>query len=114
RAWWPLIALLGGPMLIAIFSVEWTPLLAAAVLFPWLGAVWVAKPTAGAVLFAAYPDRRAVFGGLVLIALAFAASPHWVAGWREALAGAPHRPEVLRLGGILLLLGLLRWRLPEG
>lgn len=114
RTWWPLIALLGAPMLIAMFSVQWTPLLTAAVLFPWLGAVWAAKPTSGAALFAAYPNRRAVLGGLVLVALAFAASPHWVAGWRQALQGAPQLPAILRLGGVVLLLGLLRWRLPEG
>ena len=113
-AWWPLIALLGGPMLIAVFSVQWTPLLTAAVLFPWLGAVWAAKPTTGAALFAAYPDRRAVVGGVVLVALAFAASPHWVTSWREALQGAPQHPAILRVGGMILLLGLLRWRLPEG
>jgi hypothetical protein len=114
RAWWPLIGLLGGPMLIAVFSVQWTPLLTAGVLLPWLGAVWVAKPTTGAALFAAYPSRRAVLGGLVLTGLAFAAWPHWIDGWRHALVGAEQRPAALRLGGALLLLGFLRWRLPEG
>jgi hypothetical protein len=114
RAWWPLITLLGGPMLIAVSSVQWTPLLAAAVFYPWLGAVWAAKPTTGAALFAAYPSRRALVGGLVFVGVAFAVWPHWVEGWRHALAGAEQRPAVLRLGGILLLLGLLRWRLPEG
>jgi hypothetical protein len=114
RSWWPLIGLLGAPVLIAMFSVQWTPLLTAAVLFPWLGAVWAAKPTSGAVLFAAYPDPRAVIGGLVLVGVGFVVSPHWVAGWRQALQGAPQLPAILRLGGILLLLGLLRWRLPEG
>jgi hypothetical protein len=114
RAWWPLITLLGSPMLIAMFSVQWTPLLTAGVLFPWLSPVWAAKPTSGAALFAAYPRHVAVVGGIVLVALAFAASPHWVTGWREALSGAPQHPAILRLGGVLLLLALLRWRLPEG
>jgi hypothetical protein len=114
RAWWPLIALLGGPMLIAVSSVQWTPLLAAAALYPWLGAVWAAKPSTGAALFAAYPSRRALIGGLVFVGVAFVVWPHWLEGWRQALAGAEQRPAVLRLGGILLLLGLLRWRLPEG
>ncbi len=114
HAWWPLIVLLGGPMLIALVSVQWTPLLTAAALFPWLSAVWVAKPTTGASLFAAYPNRRAVIGGLLLVALAFLVWPSWLAGWRDALHGAPHRAAILRPGGVLLLLGLLRWRLPEG
>jgi hypothetical protein len=114
RAWWPLIGLLGGPMLIAVFSVQWTPLLTAAVLLPWLGATWVAKPTTGAALLAAYPDRRAVVGGVALVALAFAASPRWIEGWRTALQGAPQLPGIFRLGGVVLLLALCRWRLPEG
>ena len=114
RAWWPLIVLLGGPMLIALVSVQWTPLLTAAALFPALRGVWVAKPTTGAPLFAAYPDRRAVLGGLALLALAFAVWPHWLGGWREALNDAPQRAAIFRPGGALLLLGLLRWRLPEG
>lgn len=114
RAWWPLIVLLGGPMLIALFSVQWTPLLTAAALFPWLSGVWVAKPTTGATLFVAYPNRGAVVGGLALAALAFALWPSWLGGWRGAVHGAPHRAGILHLGGVLLLLGLLRWRLPEG
>jgi hypothetical protein len=114
RAWWPLIVLLGGPMLIALFSVQWTPLLTAAALFPWLSGVWVVKPTTGATLFAAYPNRWALIGGLMLVALAFVLWPSWPEGWREALGGAPHRAAILRPGGALLLLGLLRWRLPEG
>jgi hypothetical protein len=114
RAWWPLIGLLGGPLLIAVFSVQWTPLLTAAVLFPWLAAAWATKPTTGVALFAGYPDRRAVIGGVALVVLAFVASPHWIEGWSKALQGAPQRPAILRLGGVVLLLALLRWRLPEG
>ena len=114
RGWWPLIMLLGGPMMIALFSVQWTPLLTAAALFPWLSAVWVVKPTTGATLFAAYPNRWAAIGGVLLVALAFVAWPSWLGGWRDALHGAPHRAAILRPGGALLLLGLLRWRLPEG
>ena len=114
RAWWPLILLLGGPMLIALFSVQWTPLLTAGALFPWLSTIWVAKPTTAAPLFAAYPTRAAIVGGLVLVGLAFVAWPNWLGEWREAVHDAPHRAAILHLGGALLLLGLLRWRLPEG
>ena len=35
--------------------------------------------------------------------------------WRDALASAPrYRGPALRLTGVVLLLGLLRWRKPEG
>jgi len=114
RAWWPLIMLAGGQMFFAIQSVQWTPLFAAAVLLPPLQVLWAVKPTTGLTLFAAYPNWRTVVGGLVLLILAFLAWPHWLDGWLAAARIAPHRPAILRPGGVLLVLALLRWRLPEG
>jgi hypothetical protein len=114
RAWWPLVMLAGGQMFFAIQSVQWTPLFAAAVLLPPLQVLWAVKPTTGLTLFAAYPNWRTVLGGLVLLILAFLAWPHWLDGWLAAARIAPHRPAILRPGGVLLLLALLRWRLPEG
>ncbi len=113
-AWWPLLMLLGGPMLVALNSVQWTPLMTAAVLAGPLGAVLAAKPTTALPLLAAYPRRPALLGIAALTALAFAVRPDWVAGWLAALGGAPHQPAILRPGGALLLLALLRWRQPEG
>jgi hypothetical protein len=114
NAWWPMLMLLGGPMLVALHSVQWTPLLTAAVLLGPIGAVLAAKPTTALPLLAAYPSRSVVAGIAGLTLLAFATRPDWLSGWAEALAGAPHRPAILRPGGALLLLALLRWRLPEG
>jgi hypothetical protein len=113
RAWWPLWMLAGGQMLAAVGSVQWSPLFTAAVLIPALRVLWLAKPTTGAVVFAGWPDRRAVIGGLALYALAFAIWPTWTDGWLAAAQTAPHRPAIVRPGGVLLLLALLRWRLPE-
>jgi len=114
RAWWPLIMLAGGQMFFAIQSVQWTPLFAAAVLLPGLRVLWAIKPTTGLTLFAAYPNWLTVVGGILLLALAFLLWPHWPDGWLAAIRTAPHRPAILRPGGVLLLLALLRWRLPEG
>jgi len=114
RAWWPLIALAGGQVFVSVQSVQWTPLLAAGVLLAPLQVLWAVKPTSGLSLFAGYPNRRTVVGGLVLLSLAFLAWPHWLDGWLVAAHRAPHRAAVLRPGGVLLLLALLRWRLPEG
>ncbi len=113
RAWWPLWMLAGGQMFSAVGAVQWTPLFAAGVLLPAVRWLWAAKPTTGAVLFAAYPDRRVILGGVLLFALAFAVWPSWTEGWLAAARTAPHRPGMLRLGGVLLLLALLRWRRPE-
>jgi hypothetical protein len=114
RAWWPLLAMAGGQFLFALQSVQWTPLFAAAVLIVPLRVLWAVKPTTGLPLFAAYPNRWAIGGVIVLFAAGFLAWPGWVDGWLAAVRTAPHRPAVLRPGGALLLLALLRWRLPEG
>jgi hypothetical protein len=113
RAWWPLIALAGGQTFFALHSVQWTPLFAAAVLIPGLRVLWSIKPTTGGPLIVAYPDWRVVLGALVLFGLAFAVFPGWLEPWLTAARAAPHIPAVLRPGGIVLLLALLRWRLPE-
>lgn len=114
RAWWPLIALASGQVFVAVQSVQWTPLLAAGLLIAPLQVLWSIKPTTGLALFAAEPNRSTVLGGLVLLALAFLVRPHWLDGFLAAAHRAPHLPAVLRPGGALLLLGLLRWRSPEG
>jgi hypothetical protein len=113
RAWWPLWMLAGGQMLLAVEAEQWTPLFAAGIVLPAARWIWGAKPTTGAVLFAAYPDRRTVIGGLMLLAAAFLIFPGWMHDWLGAAGRAPHRPGVLHLGGVLLLLALLRWRRPE-
>ena len=114
RAWWPLIALASGQVFVAVQSVQWTPLLAAGLLIAPLQVLWSIKPTTGLALFAAEPNRSAVLGGVVLLVLAFLVWPHWLDGFLAAAHRAPHLPAVLRPGGVLLLLGLLRWRSPEG
>jgi hypothetical protein len=114
KAWWPLWMLAGGQMFAAVGSVQWTPLFAAGLLLPALRWLWSAKPTTAAVLFAAIPDRRVIFGGILTLAAAFLIWPGWIHGWLAAAATAPHRPAILRPAGFLLLLGLLRWRRAEG
>ncbi|HET8624045.1 MAG TPA: hypothetical protein VFM14_10820 [Gemmatimonadales bacterium] len=113
RAWWPLWMLAGGQMFAAVGSVQWTPLFAAGILLPAIRFLWAAKPTTGAVLFAAYPNRRTIVGAVVLYAAAFLVWPSWTDGWLEAARTAPHRPGILRFGGALLLFALVRWRRPE-
>jgi dolichyl-phosphate beta-glucosyltransferase len=114
RAWWPLIGLAGGQTFFALQSVQWTPLLAASMLLPVLRFLWCAKPTSATPLFTAQPDWRPIVGGVVLVALSFVIWPGWFDSWLAAARAAPHRPAVLRGGGVLLLLALWRWRLPEG
>jgi hypothetical protein len=113
RALWPLIVLVSGQFFYALQSVQWTPLFTAGVLLPVLRLLWLVKPTTGLALFAGYPQRYTIAGGAVLFGLAFLVWPEWLAGWLTAVGRAPHGPSALKPGGFLLLLALLRWRLPE-
>jgi hypothetical protein len=107
-------ALLSASFLNAVIQGQWSPLLTAAAVLPGLSWIWVAKPSVGAALFAAFPHRRAFAGAAVLVLLSFLAFPDWPMRWLEALRDTNHVAPVVRPGGIVLLLALLRWRLPEG
>jgi SAM-dependent methyltransferase len=115
RTWWGLLALASPFALHAFFSVQWSPVLVASATLPWLAFLWIAKPSVGAALFAAYPSRRVFIAGIVVVLAAFVMFPSWVAEWRAALGTRHHLiPLFLRPGGWLLLLAWLRWRTPEG
>ena len=121
RGWWALIALLGWPTLNAIELGQWSPLLTAAALSPALWWTALAKPSVGAAIvggFALNASRRdftrnTAIAAAVLI-VCFLLWPSWVPDWLDTLKGHRHfTPLVLRPGGALILLALLRFRLPE-
>jgi hypothetical protein len=98
----------------ALLTVQWSPLLTAAAGLPALGLLWAAKPTIGAALFVGWPSRTAFIGAAVLTALSFVLIPGWVRPFLANSLELPHTtPLVMRPGGALLLLSLLRWRRPE-
>jgi hypothetical protein len=109
-----LIGLLSASYLDALVLGQFSPLFTAAALIPALGFLWAAKPTLGAALFAAFPSRRAAVGIVVITVLSLAVIPGWPWLWVEAIRHQIHTPPIFRPGGALLLLGLLRWRRPEG
>jgi len=114
RGWWGLLGLCSAFYIHALLSVQWSPLLSAAVAVPALGFVWAAKPTIGAALFAGWPSRPAIIGAIAITAVSFALIPGWVRPFLTASLAMPHTsPLVLRPGGFLLLLSFLRWRRPE-
>ena len=108
-------ALLSASFLNALVQGQWSPLLTAAAVVPALGWIWAAKPSIGAALFVAFPNRRALVGCLLLTGLALAVYPGWPFRWREALGQTGlYLAPVFRPGGVVLLLALLRWREREG
>jgi hypothetical protein len=114
RKWWGLYFVLSGATLASWVPVAWSPLLVTAAVVPWLGWLLVAKPTMGFALWAARPTWIGAIGGAALVLATVALQPHWIQEWLRSVTGNPHRPLLLRPGGFLLLLGLLRWRRADG
>jgi hypothetical protein len=111
---WRRWIVLSVPALENVLLGQWSPWLTAAVGLPWLGAIWAAKPSIGLALFAGWPSRRALYGGLIVLGLSLALRPTWPADWIAALRSTPqYLAPVMRPGGFLLLLAFLRWRRPE-
>jgi hypothetical protein len=111
---WTLYFVLSGAMLWSWVDVQWPPLLIAAALTPAFSWILAVKPTVGFALWAAYPNRMAIIGGLLFVGLSFLVWPGWIPEWLDSVSRTPHAPHLYRPGGFLLLLGLLRWRRPEG
>jgi hypothetical protein len=118
RPWlWP--TFLGTPFLLVGRNAQWSALVTAAMILPWLGPlVAVAKPNLGVAMLAGARTRRALkillIGSAVLLALSLVIQPDWPWRWREALQASQHfHPLILRPGGFVMLLALLRWWDPD-
>lgn len=115
---WQRIPMFGSAAFIfAAGSAQWSPLFTAALGIPALASTFAAKPTIGLALGAAGPprvQRYALIGGVILVVASIALLPGWPADWLALLRRAPHIvPPVGRLGGVFILLALLRWKRPE-
>ena len=108
-----LLMFLSMPYIWAANSGQFSPILTAACLLPWLGFITPVKPQIGIVALAYKPSRIAIYGAIAFIALSLLINPAWPREWLDVL---PHRvPGVYRspitvLGGPLLLLAVLRWK----
>ena len=108
-----LLAFFSMPYIWAANSGQFSPLLTAAALLPWLGFITPVKPQIGVASLSYRPSRIAIVGALAFLALSLMVNPSWP---REWLATVPHRvPGIYRspvtvLGGPLLLLAVMRWK----
>lgn len=82
RAWWRLAALLSVPYLMALYSVQWSPLLTAALLTPALLPLAVVKPQLGLALVAAgrWTWRTAAAAAGIVVA-SLVVRPGWPLEW---------------------------------
>jgi hypothetical protein len=106
---------LSASFLLSLSLGQWSPLLVAAALLPWLSPVIVAKPNLAVGVWAARPLVWTALGALALIVVSLVILPAWP---REWLANLSSREEkfipALRPGGIALALAALALRRPEG
>jgi hypothetical protein len=115
--YWRLFTLASPPMVCALLAVNFPPLLAAAALLAPIGWLAVLKPNLGVIAFAYRPQWRTVWLGGALLLSSFLWIPDWPRGWlyqMQAQHVSVHRPALFYAPGAVALLGLLRWRTPEG
>ena len=113
---WPMFVSI--PFMVNVELVQWSNLLAAAMLLPLLGGIAAAKPNIGLAMVAHTCRARALWamaiGAGLLVIASFAVFPGWLGFWMQNASSAPHiSPLLLRPGGPLLLTALARWRRPE-
>jgi hypothetical protein len=116
RGPYALLAVASGAYLFALRNGQMTPLIVAAALIPALSFLLVIKPNTGLALWIWRPQRVAVFGGVLMLAVSLVLLPAWPLEWWQAIQVRNEHlvPPLFRPFGFLLLLSLLRWRTPEG
>jgi hypothetical protein len=116
RGTYALPVVLSGAYLLAMWHGQTTPLMVAAALMPALGFLLAVKPNTSASLIIARPSLIAILGVCAFFLLSFIVMPSWPKAWWGSLNQdyTQWAPPVLRPFGLVLLLGALRWRLPEG
>jgi hypothetical protein len=113
---WRTLVLFSPAFVLAYYNVQWSPLIMAGAILPRLGWVVVAKPNIGIEAFAYRPRWSAIVAGAAFLLLSIMLDPAWPRGWLGHLGAqeAPHLPPAAWPLGVVGLVGLARWRTPEG
>jgi len=115
---WRVHVFMSPPFVVAALLGQFSPLLTTAAFVPALGFLATLKPNLGLPIFLYRPSWKAVIGSVLFLGVSIALFPAWPFGWldsirHDARVGA-HAVPMLQLGGVLLALAVLRWRLPAG
>jgi hypothetical protein len=105
---------LSAPFFVGAYVAQWSPLITAAAILPWLLPLAFAKPNMGLAIGVAYPNVRAFIATAVIFALSLIVMPSWPKLWLHNLSGTHHPSPILILPGILLLAAAIAWRRPAG
>jgi hypothetical protein len=116
EGWKHVAIFLSAPYWVALSVAQWSPLIVAATLLPWMQWLLVCKPNIGVAGFLYRPTRIGIIGGAIFLAVSIAVLPSWPLDWLEitrSLEGHPPPVFILPFGP-LLLLALVHWRRPNG
>jgi hypothetical protein len=108
-----------APTLIALGRGQASPLLLATAFIPALSWLGTMKPNVALSILPVSKNVRlsviaGAIGTIVLLAMSFYVEPSWIAQWRDAVSRKDDStPLIVRFGGFLILLVLLRWRRRE-
>jgi hypothetical protein len=106
----PLILLLCYPFWSAIVSAQWSPMMLAAALLPWLTPITIAKPNLGFVAVLRTRSRIGLGIAAALVLLTLIHDPTWPVTWLRQARGYQGRIPLLTWLGPVLLLALFRRR----
>ena len=115
---WRVHVFMGGPFVTAALLVQFAPLVMTAAFLPALGFLATIKPNLGLPILAFRPSWKAFIGCVVFLLVSVAVFPRWPLGWLDSVqhdksVGA-HAIPLLQMGGFVLALAVLRWRLRAG
>lgn len=114
---WQLLMFLTPAYWSSVVSVQWSPLLTAAILLPPLLPLAVVKPQLGVVLAAAGRwSRGTLLAALAFVAVSLLLRPSWPLEWLRHgnLRTFNGFSPIMVLPGIVLVAGVLAWRMREG
>jgi hypothetical protein len=102
----------------AAHLAQWSILFTAALFIPWLSLVFPAKPQLGIAILGGTSSRRTIMvaatSTVLLLCVSLLLVPAWPMEWLGLVRNADQLVSpLLRPGGIILLVVLLRWRRPE-
>jgi hypothetical protein len=101
-----LLVFLAFPYWMAMITVQWSPLVMAGALLPWLFPAVLAKPQIGIPIALTYWNWTGIVGCLVLTAASLLVMPNWPLRWVSQISGFQNYIPMLVLPGPALLLAL--------
>jgi hypothetical protein len=112
---WRVHVFMGAPYVTAALLVQFSPLLMTAAFLPSLGFLATIKPNVGLPILLFRPSWKAAIGCAAFLLVSLAVFPQWPLGWLDSIrhdsrVGA-HAAPILQMGGFVLALAALRWRL---